>query len=112
MKQSEVTTAQVAAEVRAWLARRQLSANQAAPMLGWSQTYLSRRLTGAREFSVQDLIALGALLGVDPAVFFSGPGPDDWTSPVPVFQRAGGTPAGRSRRPGFSMPRSPATVAA
>lgn len=64
---------QVAGEVRAWLARRQISANQAAQSLGWSQTYLSRRLTGSQRLSVEDLIALGELLEVPPTAFFDTP---------------------------------------
>jgi transcriptional regulator with XRE-family HTH domain len=65
--------ARVAEEVRAWLGRRNLSARQAAIRLGWSQTYLSRRITGDVPFDVGDLGRLASLLEIDPAAFFSEP---------------------------------------
>lgn len=62
----------VAAEVRAQLARNRLSGRRAAAMLGWKQTYLSRRLTGAVPFDVDDLAALADLLEVPIEQFFPG----------------------------------------
>lgn len=63
----------VAGEVRAWLGRRNISANQAAKKLGWTQPYISRRISGHVPFNVGDLDQLGELLGVDPATFFAQP---------------------------------------
>jgi len=45
-------------------------------MLGWKQTYMSRRLTGAVPFDVDDLAALAELLDVPIGQFF----PDNLTS--------------------------------
>lgn len=63
----------VAGEVRAYLARRRVSARQAAAALGWSQPYLSRRLNSATPFDVADLEALGILLDVPVIAFFGAP---------------------------------------
>jgi transcriptional regulator with XRE-family HTH domain len=60
----------VAAEVRACLARRNMTANQAAKELGWTQPYISRRLSGQVVFNVRDLNALADLLGVSVIRFF------------------------------------------
>jgi hypothetical protein len=51
------TTEIVAGEVRAYLGRRRLSGRAAAMQLGWTQQYMSRRLTGAIPFDVADLAA-------------------------------------------------------
>jgi transcriptional regulator with XRE-family HTH domain len=63
----------VAGEVRAWLARRQRSGRSAALELGWTEPYLSRRLTGGVPFDVSDLAKLAELLDVPITVFFDGP---------------------------------------
>ena len=60
----------VAAEVRAEMARQRISGRQAARRLGWTQPYLSRRLTGDIPFDVADLADLADLLGVQVSVFF------------------------------------------
>jgi len=65
----------VAAEVRAEMARRQLSGVRAARRLGWTQNYISRRLSGTVPFDVADLLAIAQLLEVPAAKFFSS-GPD------------------------------------
>jgi transcriptional regulator with XRE-family HTH domain len=62
----------VAAEVRAELARQQLSGIRAAKALGWTQNYISVRLRGAVPFDVVDLVAMANLLEVPPAQFFVG----------------------------------------
>ena len=54
----------VAAEVRASLARANLSGNRAASRLGWKQQYLSRRLSGTVPFDVSELYAIADLLDV------------------------------------------------
>ena len=60
----------VAAEVRAELARHRLSGVRAAKALGWSQNYISRRLSGTVPFDVADLAALADLLEVPVTTFF------------------------------------------
>ncbi len=67
----------VAAEIRAELARRRLSARRAAARLGWTQAYLSRRLNGDVPFDVGDIEALAGLLGVPPQRFFRSYASDD-----------------------------------
>lgn len=63
----------VVGEVRANLARRRLSARQAAARLGWSQPYMARRMTGDKAFDVADLAALSQLLEVPIEDFFRAP---------------------------------------
>lgn len=60
----------VAGEVRAELARRRLSGRQAAIRLGWTQPYMSRRLTGEIPFNLADLEEIAGLLNVTPESFF------------------------------------------
>lgn len=66
-------TQEVAAEVRAQLARQRLSGAAAAARLGWSQIYLWRRLSGRVAFDVNDLTALAGLLDVPVTMFFPAP---------------------------------------
>ena len=54
----------IADEVRVWLTRRKISAAQVAQKLGWSQKYLSRRLTGEVPFRVDELIDVTDLLEI------------------------------------------------
>jgi hypothetical protein len=63
----------VAIEVRAWLARRQVSANRASQILGWSQPYIAARLNGRQPFDLDDLAQLAELLDVKVMTFFDGP---------------------------------------
>lgn len=63
----------VAGEVRAHLARRGLSGNEAAIQLGWTQPYLSRRLSGRVPFNVADLAKLANFLEVPMSEFFEVP---------------------------------------
>lgn len=60
----------VAAEVRAEMARQQLSGVRAAKELGWTQNYISRRLSGTVPFDVADLMRLAGLLEVPVESFF------------------------------------------
>lgn len=64
---------QVIEEIRVWLARRRLSARQAAFELGWTQGYIAKRMTGRQPFDVVDLAALAELLEVPVSVFFAEP---------------------------------------
>lgn len=63
----------VAAEVRAHLARHGRSGRSMAAQLGWQQKYLSRRLTGKVPFDVNDLDAIADALGVPVVAFFAWP---------------------------------------
>ena len=63
----------VAGEVRAWMGRRRRSGRSVAIELGWTEVYLSRRLTGQVPFDVADLAALAGLLDVPVTVFFTMP---------------------------------------
>lgn len=65
----------VAAEVRAQLARAKRTGRSVALQLGWKQTYISRRLTGAVPFDVNDLDAIASVLGVPVVAFFPWPLP-------------------------------------
>lgn len=63
----------VAAEVRAQLARAQWTGRSMALRLGWTQPYISRRLTGEVPFDVNDLAAIAAVLGIPVSAFFDVP---------------------------------------
>ena len=58
------TAQQVGANVRAEAARRGISGSQLARTVGLSQSAMSRRLIGARAFTVTELAAVAAALGV------------------------------------------------
>jgi transcriptional regulator with XRE-family HTH domain len=60
----------VADEVRTALSRRKISGTKAAQDLGWSQAYLSRRLTGTTAFDLDDLEAIALYLGEPIGRFF------------------------------------------
>ena len=62
----------VAGEVRAALARRRISARQAAREIGWKPAYIWRRLDGRTPLDVNDLVALAELLDVPVTTFFVG----------------------------------------
>ncbi len=69
---AELPHEQVAAEVRAALARRRMSGRAAAREIGWKPAYIGRRLSGETPFDVNDLMALAALLDVPVSAFFEG----------------------------------------
>lgn len=62
---------QVAAEVRAEMARQRLSGRALAARLGWPQNRLSRRLAGDTPFTVDDLALVAGELDVPVTSFFS-----------------------------------------
>ncbi|HEY1622139.1 MAG TPA: helix-turn-helix domain-containing protein [Streptosporangiaceae bacterium] len=64
------TNDEVAAELRAELARRRIPNRRIAGQLGWSETYLSRRLTGSVPFSIDDLASVASAIGIPVAAFF------------------------------------------
>lgn len=79
----------VAAEVRAELARTRVRPNHLPSLLGKSQSYWSRRVNGVTPFDTQDLLALAALLHVHPARFFGVDGLPPQTDPAgPLAQLA------------------------
>jgi transcriptional regulator with XRE-family HTH domain len=59
-----MTQERIAAEVRAELARKNRSQGDLCAALGWSEAYLSRRLTGAVSFRIDELERIAAELGV------------------------------------------------
>jgi transcriptional regulator with XRE-family HTH domain len=63
----------IAGEVRAWLARRQLSGRAVAQNLGMTEIYLNRRLRGVVPFNVTDLTAIARMIGVPVTAFFEVP---------------------------------------
>lgn len=74
MNQPENSSATaIAGEVRAWLARRGITGHQAAIELGWTQPYMSRRLSGRVVFNVTDLVSIANLLEVPVTEFFQFP---------------------------------------
>jgi transcriptional regulator with XRE-family HTH domain len=64
---------EVAGELRAHMARRRISSRKIAHQLGWSEVYLSRRLTGAVPFNVNDLAAVAEILDLPISSLFDAP---------------------------------------
>lgn len=62
----------VAEDVRAELARRRLSGSALAVLLGQSQKWVSRRLSGEVAFDVDDLERIARALGLGVGVFLDG----------------------------------------
>lgn len=56
----------VVRRVRAVLADAGVSANKVAAEIGWTQSYIARRMSGAVPFSAADLILMSNALGVTP----------------------------------------------
>jgi transcriptional regulator with XRE-family HTH domain len=63
------TRGQVAGEVRAVLARRQITQTALADQITMSRASLSASLNGLRAFDTDELAEIGAVLGVDPLAF-------------------------------------------
>lgn len=59
----------VAAEVRAAMARRYLSAAQLAELAGLSRSYIGKRLRNETPFTLNDIEAICAALGEEPTDF-------------------------------------------
>lgn len=68
------TRPSVAAEVRAAMARADLTQTELAAKLSISRAALSDRMIGKRPFTIDDLHEIGAALGVDPMIFLLPPG--------------------------------------
>lgn len=60
----------VAAEIRAEMARKKISGRQAGNDLGWSQYYIAARLRGEISFSLIDLEKMADYLEVPVTKFF------------------------------------------
>lgn len=56
--------AEVAEEIQVLLLRRKSNPTQLAKRLGWSQSYISRRIVGDSPFDLDDLYAIAAALDV------------------------------------------------
>lgn len=67
----------VAAEVRAWKGRLQMTQAEMAELLGVSQGSISARLNGHAQFTLDELDVLAARFGIDAADLLtpSAPGP-------------------------------------
>jgi transcriptional regulator with XRE-family HTH domain len=66
---AETLRARAAAEVRAEIARQQITQDGLAARLGVSQTWVSRRINGNTAFSTEDLDLVARALGVPVANF-------------------------------------------
>lgn len=71
--------AQIAGRVRAELARVGMSGRALAEALGVAHDGVTRRLSGAIPFRADELVAIGAVLEVDPGTFLSGIDPAEST---------------------------------
>lgn len=60
----------IAGEVRAELARSNRTGLSLANELGWSQTYMSRRLRGRTPFAAWELVEIARILEVPVSTFF------------------------------------------
>lgn len=60
----------VAAEVRAAMARAQVTQSALLDQVSISRQTLSDRIAGRRPFTTDDLVEIGEALGVDPFSFF------------------------------------------
>jgi hypothetical protein len=73
MNQAQAVRDQIAAEVRAELARQKMSVSEAARQLGWTQSFLQRRVMADRGFEAAELAAVADLLDVPVQAFFEAP---------------------------------------
>jgi len=67
-------------EIGALMGRRRLTQIALADRLGWTQPYLSRRLTGKTAFSTDDLVAVAETFGIAVTTLF---GAEEGTTPTP-----------------------------
>ena len=65
----------VAAEIKAELRRQDRSQSDLAAALGWTDNYLSRRLTGRTEFSLSDIEQIAGAFGLPVSQFVNPPLP-------------------------------------
>ncbi|WP_141367514.1 helix-turn-helix domain-containing protein [Glutamicibacter uratoxydans] len=63
-EKTQELTATVAAEVRAWCARQNVSQRSLAKVLGISQSSMSYRYSGRTPFTFGELMAIASILGI------------------------------------------------
>jgi transcriptional regulator with XRE-family HTH domain len=88
-RQPDRLTEQVAAEVRAQMARVRITQTQLAESLGLTQSSISKRLRGVVAFNTDELQIVAGVLGVHPAAFFGvySPSPNSpVTAPSPITE--------------------------
>lgn len=73
MAVNETLSDYVAGEIRASLARQRTSGRELAEKLGVSRSWVSYRLTGTTEITVNDLQRIAAALGVEVAALLPAP---------------------------------------
>lgn len=113
----------VAGELRATLARKRISAAELARRIGWTQTYMARRVDGRAAIDMDDLQAISEALDMPvTALFPTAVRPNDRSgaSPVQAAQprrtaptRPKGRPVNASTRPQSTAPptrRRPARI--
>lgn len=101
--QPDRLTEQVAAEVRAHMARVRINQTQLAEALGITQSSVSKRLRGVIAFDTDELQRVAELLGVHPAVLLGGaPG----NTPEPPSRNTDWF-AYDSNTPSYSLHKSP-----
>lgn len=105
----------VAAEVRAEIARQRRTARSVALQLGWTAPYISRRLSGHTPFTLDDLDAISAALGVPMSRFLDLSGrpavggilPGTFTLAVGDYCPSCGADAADPHRPGCPITECP-----
>lgn len=65
-----VESAEVATEVKVWMARRRLTQVELAERLGHDHTWVSKRLSGRTAMTVDDLLEFADALDVSAVEFF------------------------------------------
>ncbi|MGC5664958.1 helix-turn-helix domain-containing protein [Micromonospora sp. WMMD723] len=63
----------VVVAVRVEMARQRMSQTKLAELTGFTQAYISRRMTGETPFDVVDLERIAGALNVPPSAFFPAP---------------------------------------
>lgn len=85
------TTESVLIEIQAWMARRQMSQSELARQLGVSSPWVNKRLHGVVPISVDDVMAIAAVLDVSPLTFFDTPPAHTELRPTRYNPSQGGT---------------------
>ena len=104
----------VAGELRATLARKRISAAELARRLGWSQTYMARRVDGRAAIDMDDLEAIANVLQMPVTALLPARFPLNDRSPAspvrttleprPALTRPKGRPVNAATRPASSGP--------
>jgi len=67
---ADTTSQHVTTEIKVWMARRRMNQTDVAQKMGHDQTWVSRRLSGKRAMTVDDLEDFAKALDVPAAEFF------------------------------------------